>query len=176
MVVLSTRRQPWRLAVVNIRCRRISSGKQITLMKTASKIISCGAWLVAAGVFLTGCASTPDSRANKNAAAVASWPADVQAKVKAGHVAVGFTQEQVRVAMGDPDRTLTRTEAQVSREVWVYVDHGPKFSFGLGVGSGGGGSGTSGAVGVSTGGRGPRELMRVVFEGDLVSAIEQMKR
>ncbi len=145
-------------------------------MKTASKTIAVGLWLFIACLFLAGCASSPTSRADKNSAAVASWPADVQTKVREGKVAVGFTQEQVRVAMGDPDQTLTQTAAQISREIWVYLDHGPKFSFGLGVGSGGGGSSTAGAVGVSTGGRGPRELMRVVFEGGQVSAIEQMKR
>ncbi|MBC7368887.1 MAG: hypothetical protein H7343_19095 [Undibacterium sp.] len=139
-------------------------------------MISTGLWLVVAALGVTSCASTPETRLDKNAALVASWPGDVRAQVRAGKVAVGFTAEQVRVAMGEPDQTLTRTEAQVSREVWVYLDHGPKFSFGLGVGSGGGGSSTSGAVGVSTGGRGLRELMRVIFEGGLVSAIEQMKK
>ncbi len=145
-------------------------------MKTTSKTISTGLWLVVAALGLTGCASTPEARVDKNAAMVASWPADVQAQVRAGKVTIGFTTEQVRVALGGPDQTLTRTEAQASRDVWVYLDHGSKFSFGLGVGSGVGGSGVGGGVGVSTGGRGPRELMRVVFEGGLVSAIEQMKK
>lgn len=139
-------------------------------------MISLGLCSLAAGLFLTGCASTPTERADKNAAAVASWPVDVQAKVREGKVAIGFTQEQVRVAMGDPDRTLTQTLAEGTHEVWVYADHGPKFSFGVGMGSGGGGSSAGGAVGVSTGGRVPRELMRVIFEGGRVSALEQMKR
>jgi hypothetical protein len=111
----------------------------------------------------------------KNAALVATWPADVQAKVRAGQVAVGFTPDQVRVALGEPDRTFARTEAQGAREVWVYFDHGPKFSFGLGVGGGGGGTRVGGGVGMSSGARDP-ELMRVIFEGGRVSAIEQIKR
>ena len=132
--------------------------------------------MLATGLFLGGCASTPESRVDKNAATVAAWPADVQAAVRAGRAAVGFTPEQVRVALGDPDQTLTQTTAQSSREVWIYADHGPKFSFGVGVGSGGGGSNVGGGVGVSTGGRGLRELRRVIFEGGVVTAIEQTKR
>jgi hypothetical protein len=139
-------------------------------------MITLGLGFVVTGLLLGGCASTPTSRADRNAATVASWPTEVQVKVREGKVAIGFTPEQVRVAMGDPDQMLTQTVAETTREVWVYADHGPKFSFGLGVGSGGGGSSAGGAVGVSTGGRGLRELMRVIFEGGRVSAIEQMKR
>lgn len=139
-------------------------------------MISTGLWLVVAALGMAGCASTPETRVEKNAATVAAWPADVQAQVRAGKVAIGFTAEQVRVAVGEPDRVATRTDTAGAHDVWVYLDHGPKFSFGLGVGSGGGGSSVGGGVGVSTGGRGPRELMRVIFEGGLVSAIEQTKR
>jgi hypothetical protein len=145
-------------------------------MKTTSKMISTGLWLVVTALGLTGCASTPEARVDKNTAMVASWPADVQAQVRAGKVAIGFAREQVWVALGEPDQTLTRTDAQASRDVWVYLDRGSRFRFGLGVGAGGVGSSVGGGVGVNTGGRGPRELMRVVFDGGKVSAIEQMKK
>ena len=126
-------------------------------------------------LFAAGC-STTDSRISKNAGLVAGWPVDVQEKVRAGQVAVGFTPEQVRVALGEPGRTMTRVEAQGAREVWVYFESAPKFSFGIGVGGGGGGTSVGGGVGVSTGGRGDRELRRVIFEGGRVSAIEEVKR
>ena len=133
--------------------------------------------ILAGAVLLTaaGC-STPDSRVSKKSALVEPWPAEVQAKVRAGEVAVGFTPDQVRVALGDPDRTLARTEAQGAREVWVYFDKAPKFSLGIGVGGGGGGTSVGGGVGVSSEGRGDPERMRVIFEGGRVSAIEQVKK
>lgn len=144
-------------------------------MKRTSRTISLKRWWAVAALAFAGCATTPEARVEKNAAAVAAWPEEVRAKVRAGQVAVGFSPEQVRVALGDPDRTFTRTEAQVAREVWVYLDRGSKLSFGVGVGSGGGGSGLGGGVSVGSGGRGERELRRVIFEGGRVSAIEQMK-
>jgi len=145
-------------------------------MKTTSKSVSTGLWLAVAALGLAGCATTPESRVEKNAAAVATWPADVQAQVRAGKVAIGFTPEQVRVAVGEPDRVLARTDAAGAHDVWVYFDRGPRFGFGLGIGSGGGGSAYGGGVSMSGGGRRARELLRVTFDGGKVSAFEQMKK
>ena len=46
---------------------------------------------------LAGCATTPAERIAKNHAAYAAWPPDVQARVKAGEVAPGFTPAQIQV-------------------------------------------------------------------------------
>lgn len=159
----------WVMATVVI-WRAFPRSKQNYPMKPRSFLFAGVALLLAAGC------STTDSRISKNSDLVASWPADVQAKVRAGQVAVGFTPDQVRVALGEPDRTLARTEAQGSREVWVYLEKASKFSFGVGVGGGGGGTSVGGGVGVNTGGRGERELRRVIFESGRVSAIEEIKR
>lgn len=141
---------------------------------TSKQIFSAlGLILVAAG--LAGCATTPESRVEKNAALVATWPAEVQTQVRAGKVAIGFTAEQVRVAVGEPDRIANRTDVAGAHDVWVYFDEAPRFSFGVGVGSGGGGSGVGGGVRVGSGGRRERERMRLTFENGKVSAIEQAK-
>ena len=140
-------------------------------MKYISMVLVGVVALIAAG-----CASSPGDRIEKNSALVATWPADVQTKVRAGEIAVGFTPDQVRVALGDPDRTLSRTEAVGAHELWIYFDHSPKFSIGIGVGGGGGGTRVGGGVGVSNAGRGDPERLRVIFEAGRVSAIEQVKK
>ena len=144
-------------------------------MKTNLKPMRLTLGLVTAALGSGGCATTPESRVEKNAAAVASWPADVQAQVRAGKVMIGFSAEQVRVAVGEPDRALKRTDATGARDVWVYFDNGPGFSFGVGVSSGGRGSGAGGGVSVGSGGRHERERMRLTFDNGKVSAIEQAK-
>ncbi len=125
-------------------------------------------------VFATGC-STVDSRAKKHEAAFNSWSPEVQEKVKAGQVDVGFTPEMVQVALGDPERTVTRTTANGEALVWIYADKSPKFSIGLGVGSMRGSTGVGGGVTLGDSGWRDQEAMRVIFESGRVSAIERRK-
>lgn len=129
---------------------------------------------LAVSILATGC-STVDSRAKKHEAAFNSWPRDVQEKVKAGQVDVGFTQEMVLVALGDPARTVTRTTANGEALVWIYADKSPKFSIGLGMGSMRGSTGVGGGVTVGDSGWRDQEAMRVIFEGGRVTAIERRK-
>jgi outer membrane protein assembly factor BamE (lipoprotein component of BamABCDE complex) len=49
-------------------------------------------------------------------------PAD-QDLIKQGKVAVGFTPDMVKLAVGDPDRVLTRTTAAGTSETWVYTTY-----------------------------------------------------
>jgi hypothetical protein len=99
----------------------------------------------------------------------------VQKKVSAGQVAVGFTPEMVRVALGEPDRVSTRTTEKGAGEVWSYAERKPNVSFGLGLGTSRGGGAYAG--GVTVGGDRWRddEGMRVIFDGGKVSAIETRK-
>jgi hypothetical protein len=75
-----------------------------------------------------------------------------QDKVVLGRIDIGFTPDQVRVALGEPDRIFTRTSADGMSQIWSYRDRGPRFGFGVGVGVGtfGGRGGTFGGVGVGT--------------------------
>lgn len=136
----------------------------------------CGATFA---LLLAGC-STVDSRIAKNRAAFNTWPPAVQDKVVVGQIDVGFTPEQVAVALGQPDRVFTRTTADGTSQVWSFRDRGPRFSFGVGVGMGswGGRSGTFGGVGLGTGtGYLDDEKLGVVFDpSGRVSAIETRTR
>lgn len=124
-------------------------------------------------LLFAGC-STPDSRVKKNEAAFNTWPAAVQENVRAGKVDVGYTQEMVRVALGDPDRRSSRTTANGTADVWIYFDKGPKISFGVGMGSHRGSTGFGGGVTVGDDWH-DEEVLRVIFEGGAVSAIERRR-
>jgi hypothetical protein len=144
-------------------------------MNTKLSILASSLALLAA----TAC-STVDSRIAKNRAAFEAWPPAVQDKVIRGEIGVGFTPDQVRVALGEPDRVWTRTSADGTSEVWSYRDRGPRFSFGVGVGVGswGGSRGTFGGVGIHTGtGYHDDEKLGVVFDRTgQVTTIETRER
>jgi hypothetical protein len=126
-------------------------------------------------VALTAC-STVGSRISQHRASYETWPPAVQQKVGAGQVDVGFTTEQIRVALGDPDWSWTRTTAQGTSEVWSYRDRGPHFGFGLGFGSMHGS--TAVGTGVSVGNaRFVGEKTRVIFDASgRVAALEEVSR
>jgi len=128
--------------------------------------LTCAAILVAA--FALGCASTPDSRIADDQAMFESWPVDVQAKVRAGEIDLGMTEDQVRMALGEPDETSTAIDAGGETVTWTWAHSRPGLSLGLG-GIGIGGVGFGG-VGVGTGSK--RSLERVIQfrNGEVVSA------
>jgi hypothetical protein len=80
--------------------------------------------LIAALALLTLAAcSTPERRIGRNPEFFASLaPAD-QELIKKGRVALGFTPDMVKLALGDPDRLLTRTDSSGSSEVWRYTTY-----------------------------------------------------
>lgn len=122
-----------------------------------------------------GC-STPASRIARNETAFSEWPAAIQDKVRAGQIDLGFTPEQVKLALGEPSRVTTRTNHDGTSEVWAYRGKEPRFSFGVGVGTSRGNTGYGGGVNVGTGGDRGEDAMRVVFDGGRVSAIETATR
>jgi len=128
----------------------------------------------AALLLLTASCASVDSRVSDHKAAFDAWPADVQEKVRAGKVDIGFSPEMVEVALGKPDRLSSRTTAGGQADVWVYFDKGPNFSIGLGVGSYNSSSAVGAGVTVGDDFR-DDEKMRVIFEGGRVTAIEMRK-
>ncbi len=120
--------------------------------------------------------SSPESRIADHRLAFGNYPAEVQQKIRAGRVDVGFTQEMVLMSLGEPDRKFTRKTEAGEVEVWGYHDHSPQFSFGLGVGSGGRHSTMGGGVEMSTGGYDPGERMRVEFRAGLVTEVDLLKK
>ena len=76
--------------------------------------------LVLTLLWLSGCA-TPDTRIQKAPEVFAQLTPEQQELVRQGNVAVGFSQDAVRLAMGNPDRTWIRTDSVGTREVWGYT-------------------------------------------------------
>ena len=99
---------------------------------------------IAAGL-LAGC-STIASRIEHNQALFDSYPAEVQEKIRAGEIAVGFTPEMVEMAWGEPYRKDQVTGEDFVAEVWTWTRSIP----GVGIGMGTGGY-YGGHVGVGTG-------------------------
>ena len=75
---------------------------------------------VLAVVLLASCASTPESRIQKNPDLFNSFPPEAQEKIKKGDVEIGFTQDMVLMAKDKPDRKYNRRTAGGETEVWSY--------------------------------------------------------
>lgn len=137
-------------------------------MKTSLPI-----WMVLAALVLSaGCSSSPSSRIAKNQTEFDAYPADVKEVIRKGEVRVGFTPAQVRLALGEPDRVLTRTSEAGVSDVWIYQEKGSRLGFGVGFGVGGGPVGAGAGVN-SAGAVRDDERMRVVFTAGRVAAIDQ---
>lgn len=82
-----------------------------------------GAFVALVGaLFLAACA-TPESRIRANPEVFARLTPDQQAMVRAGHIGLGFDFEAVTLALGDPDRTTVRTDADGETVVWHYQSY-----------------------------------------------------
>lgn len=125
-------------------------------------------------LLLSACSST-DSRIQKDKAAFDEYPPSVQYAIRAGRIEIGFTPAQVRMALGEPTRSYTRTTASGTSLVWAYSKKGPSLSIGVGVGGGGGSTSVGGGVGVTTGGDQADDRLRVIFENERVMTVEQTK-
>jgi outer membrane protein assembly factor BamE (lipoprotein component of BamABCDE complex) len=78
--------------------------------------------LALGAVLLAGC-DTPDSRIKDSPQAFAQLNPDQQALVKNGQIAVGFDMEAVKLALGEPERIVMRTDADGQHQVWHYVTY-----------------------------------------------------
>lgn len=87
-------------------------------MKTMLKLFS----LIAGLVLMAGCA-TPEARIQKNPEAYNRLTPVQQQLVRQGRVGVGFDEETVRLALGDPDRVRERTDANGKSVVWSYLTY-----------------------------------------------------
>ena len=71
-------------------------------------------------LLLAGCATTPQSRIEKNPTAFAALSPEQQQKVQGGGVSVGFDAAAVELALGKPDRIVERETAEGATQAWVY--------------------------------------------------------
>jgi hypothetical protein len=86
-------------------------------MKTVAFIL-----VLSALAFFSGCA-TPAARIERNPEVFAKLSPTEQQTIREGKVAIGFTPEMVKLALGEPDRVFTRTDAQGSTESWSYTTY-----------------------------------------------------
>ena len=135
--------------------------------------------LAALAAVLSAC-TTVRTRITRHQAAFDSYPPAVQGKIRAGKVDVGFTREQVAIALGRPDRTYTRKTAAADQEVWVYGAGSGAARADLGVGIGPAGNGPFGdAAGTAIGADselGGAERTRVVFQGDAAVSVDNRRQ
>ncbi len=99
---------------------RVQRGRITSAMKTRLLSTLLIGFAVALGV--AGCA-TPESRIRANTALFDQLAPDQQQLIREGRVAIGFTPDMVRLAVGEPDRRWTRTDADGRSEVWSYTTY-----------------------------------------------------
>jgi hypothetical protein len=137
------------------------------------KLSRCPA-AVALTVALASCAS-PRSRINKNRSAFDAYPPAVQKTIRTGQVDIGFTREQVVMALGPSDRRYTRKTAAATQDVWGYGigSSGADLDAGFGLGSpeGGYGGGSDESI-FPKSNRRKESRLRVVFQNDAVVGVE----
>lgn len=78
--------------------------------------------LPAVFAFLAGCAS-PETRIGQNTELFDRLSPEQQQLIREGRVALGFTPEMVYLAVGEPDRKWTRTDADGRSQVWTYTTY-----------------------------------------------------
>jgi hypothetical protein len=125
-------------------------------------------------VFIAGCASRPDDRIRQNPQLFSQLPPDVQQRIRAGQIDIGYTAEMVYLALGNPTRRLDRIDRQGQSEVWMYSRQSsqPRFSFGVGMGSYGRHSAFGTSISTSTYDYRDDEAMRVEFQQGRVVRID----
>jgi hypothetical protein len=80
-------------------------------------------FLALAGLLLAAGCATPEARIKQNPDLFATLsPAD-QDLIRQGKVGIGFTPDMVKLALGDPDRVYTRTDANGTNETWSYTTY-----------------------------------------------------
>lgn len=127
---------------------------------------------------LAGC-SSPASRIKKNPELFASFPPDVQEKIRQGQIDVGFTPDMVNIALGAPDRSYTRTTSAGATQIWSYVDYRYSYEQQLARGTfqyrdeRGRMRTTSDSVWVDVENRTEYERLRIEFQDGRVVAIEE---
>jgi outer membrane protein assembly factor BamE (lipoprotein component of BamABCDE complex) len=72
--------------------------------------------------WLAGC-TTPESRINAQPQVFAQLTPAQQSLVKNGQVALGFSMDAVKLALGDPDHITVRTDASGQAQIWHYVTY-----------------------------------------------------
>lgn len=73
---------------------------------------------------LSGCMTAQqlrERRIEKNHELFSTFSPDIQEKVRLGQIDIGFSQDMVRLAWGNPDRIYSRTTKDGVATVWTYT-------------------------------------------------------
>jgi hypothetical protein len=115
-------------------------------------------------LLMTACGTTKSQRISQNEAAFNSYTPAERKMIRTGQVAVGFDQDMVRMALGDPSRETTVDSAGGKQIVWEYRQIKPSLSLGVGGGIGTRGSGVGIGTGVGVSPNNTKLLKRIVFD------------
>ena len=138
------------------------------------RLLPAGAALVC--VLAAACGGTR-SRIRENQERFAAYPPAVQESIRKGTVKPGFTEEQARMAWGEPQRRYERTTDDGVFQVWGYggrvPEGGPRVGVSVGGATGTGGGVFGGSIGLGGGGGYEYvEERRIVFRDGEVVAVE----
>ena len=86
-----------------------------------AKIHTLAVMLVA--TILAGCSTTPTQRIKQNPELFNSIPSAEQELIKQGHIALGFTPNMVKLALGEPDAVSTRIDRTGTLQIWRYRNY-----------------------------------------------------
>ncbi len=73
-------------------------------------------------LWVSGCVSNPNTRIQKEPQLFATFTPENQAKIKKGEIAIGFSRDMVRLALGSPWQVHVRTAESSETEIWTYVN------------------------------------------------------
>ena len=83
-------------------------------------------------LILSGCVSTPQSRAEENPALFESFSAEQKEIILKGEVDLEFTPQMVMMAAGMPDRKAKKRSSKGTSEIWTYYQYTPRSIYGHG--------------------------------------------
>jgi len=87
-------------------------------------------------LLLSGCVSTPQSRADNNPDLFESFTPEQKETILKGEVDIGFTPEMVMMAAGLPSRKATKRTIDGETIVWTYYKYSARPIYGSGYGYG----------------------------------------
>lgn len=128
--------------------------------------------LTALSALALACA-TLETRIAESQEAFDTYPPEVQEQIRAGEIAVGFTPEQVLMALGEPSRRSQVTTDDAVAEVWIWRRSVAGAGFGLRSGGYHDGVGVQGGILVEEPSRLEDEMI-VEFVNGRVSRFEKL--
>ncbi|MBT4758061.1 MAG: hypothetical protein HOO08_06675 [Opitutae bacterium] len=102
-------------------------------------------------VLISGC-STTSQRIAASGAQFNRYSATEKRLIRSGQIAIGFDEDQVRMALGDPSHIKSDTSSSGTRYIWEYHKIEPNYNIfnSIGISSRGGVSGGIGIGGSPT--------------------------